>query len=60
MKLLTKQNKHKTKVLKRRDKSGHNKTHINKSGKEPRKTKIKLNLKNWILVLLKTPRVNTG
>jgi len=45
LRFLTKQNKHKTKVLKRRDKSGHNKTHINKFGEGQHKTKIKLNLK---------------
>ena len=45
MEFLTKQNKHKTKVLKKRDKSGHNKTHINKFGEEQHKIKTKLNLK---------------
>lgn len=45
MGFLTKQNKHKTKVLKKRNKSGHNKTHINKFGEKQNQDKIKLKKK---------------
>lgn len=40
----TKQTQNKS-FKKRRDKSGHNKTHINKFGEGQHKTKIKLNFK---------------